>query len=1246
PCPDCGVVKQNGGNFKVREETDAECQVKNDATPLDGVNITDIQVLYSGVERKDISEKLKDFCTKDNVSIIKENEKWKCYYINKDNIQCKMENSSQKVEGHSKIMKFDEFFTFWVTYMLNDCIDWKKKITKCINNGSAWRCKYGCKDNCDCFEKWVKKKQVEWNTMKEQYEKQTNLVNKYHFAILEGVLVLQFFPLIKKAYGNEDAIEKIKQFLDKKGKQEDDEIKDKRDIIDILLEHELDEAQECKDNNREEKNCSKEAHDDLDEEDDLDEDETHYNPCSAQPSGRYTVRVKDIAKQMHRRAKAQMRKNCVVDGDNKLEGDIFKVTFRNGGDGKGLDKDICNIDTKYSNDSRSHGEPCTGKDNGGERFKIGTRWLYFKENQKLYKEFYLPPRREHMCTSNLENLDVGSVTENGKAIHSLLGDVLLTAKMDAAEIIKRYAKQNGLSQKSDSIDAKHKESICRAVRYSFADIGDIIRGRDLWDEDKGAQEMEKHLQKIFQKIKEQIPEIQGKYNTDGKHKQLRADWWEANRRQVWQAIQCSLNTLKSSTADCKYNSGNIVPLDDYIPQRLRWMTEWAEWYCKVQKEAYEELVRDCGECKKNADSCTKGTPHCTSCDNQCKLYVTKIKKWEEQWNEIFYKYLILYRNAEITSPHGTNAYGGDVGDKDKPVAAFLQKLQEANKSSASKRSKRSIPRDTTSPYSSAAGYIHQELPYTQCQVQNQFCKKKHGEISSTATNNDKYAFMQPPKEYEKACICEKSMPKRVPTRPQEPWFYGWRTRTIHGMVWRRRRNNQKTTCDIVAEMLKDKNERTKVGESYTKENYPDWKCDDNKIKSGQYGACMPPRRQKLCLQYLEKPMKNTDGLKIAFLKCAAAETSLLWKKYKDDKKKVEKDNGTANDPDAQLNSGTIPDEFKRQMFYTFADYRDLCLDTDISSHKDTTKGICKVKYNIYDVFYKIRQSSISYRKNWWEKNGPEIWKGMLCALEKTLDDKKKLNDKYKYESVTFGDNSGPNLQTFSSRPQFLRWFTEWGEDFCKKQKKELVSLKKKCDNCTVSDSGTKDNTKMCNNKENCDACKTACTTYQSWIEKWKTQYKTQSKKYKDDKGKEPYKSIDEVKNSPNAFEYLDKQLKQFTCVSGDCNCMENSSKQQKQSSTDGDKMPESLDEKPKEVKEKCNCVPDECNALSISGSGFPDVSVFGGGVSEGKCNKLKGGLPEKSVHPPYDPTNDILKTTIPVGIALALGSIAFLFIKK
>ncbi|ETW58127.1 hypothetical protein PFMC_05976, partial [Plasmodium falciparum CAMP/Malaysia] len=349
-----------------------------------------------------------------------------------------------------------------------------------------------------------------------------------------------------------------------------------------------------------------------------------------------------------------------------------------------------------------------------------------------------------------------------------------------------------------------------------------------------------------------------------------------------------------------------------------------------------------------------------------------------------------------------------------------------------------------------------------------------------------------------------------------------------------------------------------------------WQCENRDLVSGK-GECMPPRRQTLCVINLQHLSDETpDGLRKAFIQCAAAETFLLWHKYKKDK------NG--GDADTKLNSGIIPEEFKRQMFYTFGDFRDLCLGTDISARK---YPISDVKNKIDNCFNKNGdkgKNDNTERKQWWQKHGHEIWEGMLCALSYDTthynvkpETRKKLSEKNDYSNVKFSDES-TTLEEFAKRPQFLRWMTEWGDDFCKKRKAELDKLLGNCKDCSVSDStGGDGGTKTCQtDSPECQKCREQCKKYQEWLKKWRENYDKQKVKFKTDK--EGYNDDPDTIQSTEAYEYLSKKLTNITCTSGttngDCNCMKEPSKETKKPSDNTD-MPASLDNEPEEVKAKC-----------------------------------------------------------------------------
>ncbi|SOV78732.1 erythrocyte membrane protein 1, PfEMP1, putative [Plasmodium reichenowi] len=1189
-----GVTKNacNKTTFKLNEDN----KYKKEDSEQVGILVSDNKVQsFAG----DLENDCKDAGIFEGIN----ENKWSCAYVCDVDI-CGLESDNVKKVGEEQIILIRALFKRWIEHFLKDYNQINDKTSHCMKKGEGSTCISGCQNKCKCVEKWIKSKTAEWKIVRDRFFKQ------YKVADIDQVYEVKSF-LQQGPFYNE-VLKAIKPFEKLDDFEESNECNDttnsnnpkgtKKDVVQCLLHKLKKEIDDCKKEHGNSKGnvCSAESsiHTKNNPQRDSDTHDTDTlphgdvappfcnvppNPCSNKTATN-VVGVEVVAKTIQEKGREEMLGRSGKDGgesgESVLRANAAEGKYERGGTSDDF-KHINKITKEHSNAIRNRSDnPCCWKD--PKRLEIGEKWKKRDKENPLHTEAYMPPRREHMCTSNLEYLNTNSVGFTGaNASDSLLGDVLLTAKMEGQDIKNKLTK-NG----DDSL-------ICRVLKYSFADIGDIIKGTDMWELNYGQKITQGNLVKIFKQIKEQITDetIKGKYacdTEDNKYLQLRKDWWESNRDQVWKAMTCKTNGITCDSS---------VPYDDYIPQRLRWMTEWAEWYCKMQKEAYTTLQKGCDGCRSWKCGSEK---ECEQCKKKCKEYEDKIKPWKKKWETISTKYKILFEETKKDTNDSA------ITKQDQDVVAFLKKLKNQN--------------TDNEIYSTAEGYVHQELPNMGCKQQTRFCENPSGSTSSDGKDKDKeYAFLPHPDKYKDKCECK--MPLPPPSSP---------TPTCN-----------KKACEIADEILKKSNGGSSpIDGCYPKNygnNYAEWMCDETKFKNGQRGACMPPRRQKLCVNKLQTFTDHTsNGLRHAFIECAVKEMFFLWQKYGEDKKKEKATDGgrTSTKPDDELKNGTIPDDFKRQMFYTFADYRDIFFG------KDMGKDVAPVNQKIIALFPQIgKYYHANIRQKWWEVYGPEIWEAMLCALEKAGGKEGALTTAYDYKNVTFGSDK-TTLEDFAKRPQFLRWMTEWGEHFCKEQKKEYNKLVEKCKDCDVDDDD-----KTCNGK--CDVCQNECKKYKTWLQKWKTQYTTQSKKYDEDKVKELYKNISHVTSSTQAYQYLHTQLKQFTCENDDCKCMEHASKQQKQSSHgSNDSMPESLDEKPKEVKDKCNCVRDECTGLSVTGSGFPDGSAFGGGVPDTKCAAFKGGLPEKFEPPQYDPTNDILKSTIPIGIALALGSIAFLYMKK
>ncbi|SOV16827.1 erythrocyte membrane protein 1, PfEMP1, putative [Plasmodium sp. gorilla clade G2] len=477
---------------------------------------------------------------------------------------------------------------------------------------------------------------------------------------------------------------------------------------------------------------------------------TRVNPCGDK-SGKH-VRVKKVAKGIQKAAEETMKQNNVRGGSN-LKGKPEKGTYKhnNGNNANELENDICKITIVHSNDSRTRGDyqgPCKGKGNSNTqdentRFVVGVQWKPDVNGiHQNHQNVIMPPRRRHICTSNLENLDTDKVIGNGSNVNdSFLGDVLLSANKEAEKIIQMYKEKNNLK---DLNDENHKETVCRAMKYSFADIGDIIRGIDLWSRNEDMKKLQTKLKVIFKKIHEQNDGA-NKYPGDSDtsvppYKKLREDWWTANRDKVWEAMMCA--KINGSTTPC--DDSGTTPVDDYIPQRLRWMTEWSEWYCKAQKDHYAKLVGACEQCKGNkspGQACDAAK--CTECKKKCEAYSDFIELWQKDWEKQKTQYKTLYEKAQNLSSSSGKSTSSDQNQK--YLEEFLYKLQQANSG------------NTT--YSTAAGYVHDMGNFDDCQEQNHLCDN----------GNKNYAFKNPPKDYEKACGCkEDAEAKPVATKPEVP----------------------------------------------------------------------------------------------------------------------------------------------------------------------------------------------------------------------------------------------------------------------------------------------------------------------------------------------------------------------------------------------------------------------------------------------------------------------------------------------
>ncbi|ETW32758.1 hypothetical protein PFTANZ_06522, partial [Plasmodium falciparum Tanzania (2000708)] len=274
-----------------------------------------------------------------------------------------------------------------------------------------------------------------------------------------------------------------------------------------------------------------------------------------------------------------------------------------------------------------------------------------------------PYRRRHMCDYNLEFIN----EQNVLTTHDLLGNVLVTAKYEGESIVKNHPNRGS-------------SEVCTALARSFADIGDIIRGKDLYRRDNKKDKLEENLKTIFGKIHSEVTRgkngqtLQARYQDDAPYYyQLREDWWDANRETVWKALTCSADgsedyfiqsedgTKSFTNSKCGHYENNILTNLDYVPQFLRWFNEWAEDFCRIKNIKIGKVKNACRGEKDEKDCSREGYDckrtdlkkneifmdlECPNCEKACTSYNEWLKKKEGEFNKQNNKYKKEVENVE------------------------------------------------------------------------------------------------------------------------------------------------------------------------------------------------------------------------------------------------------------------------------------------------------------------------------------------------------------------------------------------------------------------------------------------------------------------------------------------------------------------------------------------------------------------------------------------------------------------------
>ncbi|KNG74785.1 erythrocyte membrane protein 1 [Plasmodium falciparum IGH-CR14] len=375
--------------------------------------------------------------------------------------------------------------------------------------------------------------------------------------------------------------------------------------------------------------------------------------------------------------KEKVHSEALDHSKSELHGFLSKVVF-SGGEKTKVFKE-CDIDKEFeTNVTDGNSDPC------GNRPNVRFSDIYEGQctdskirgnDQKQKIGACAPLRRLSLCDTNLEHIDAEKI----KNTHSLYVDVLLAAKHEGQMI----------ANKLQEYDATNYESrICTELARSFADIGDIIRGKDLYLGNKKRnenlrekQKLEIKLKSFFEQIYNSLEEKEKKhYGGDENYFQLREDWWDLNRHDVWKAITCSApneakynviasdgTTTKSNYKKCR-NVADVTTYFDYVPQFLRWFEEWAEDFCRKKKKYVDIVKTYCRGVYNNEPR------YCSRNGHDCEQTINKIGK------------LVIDKGC-INCLYACNGYEKWIDNKKKEF--LKQKEKYAKEVSGNSRKKRS-----------------------------------------------------------------------------------------------------------------------------------------------------------------------------------------------------------------------------------------------------------------------------------------------------------------------------------------------------------------------------------------------------------------------------------------------------------------------------------------------------------------------------------------------------------------------------
>lgn len=223
-----------------------------------------------------------------------------------------------------------------------------------------------------------------------------------------------------------------------------------------------------------------------------------------------------------------------------------------------------------------------------------TNFTHFngKSEDEKYGVYY-PPRRKKICLDIIDNMFTDDTS------NCLIDAFASVAKKEGELLWEKY---------------EDKDKAMMAIRRSYADLSDIIKGTDLWINEEHTKKANLNIQNVFH--------LYGGKSKDG---MTREEWWKKYRWVIWKGMLCGIqNEVKEKFPNeqlCFFHNDF-----DEIPQSLRCFEEWIEDFLKEKEKQIRTFENTCESMYKNTE-CQNLEPCEETFEVPCEKPCESYKKW-------------------------------------------------------------------------------------------------------------------------------------------------------------------------------------------------------------------------------------------------------------------------------------------------------------------------------------------------------------------------------------------------------------------------------------------------------------------------------------------------------------------------------------------------------------------------------------------------------------------------------------------